>query len=340
MNNFFKPTILSLILTFKCSAKCDNCCFECNPYRNEKLSVKQAKSYIDSAVNNFPSIKVVVLTGGECMLYTEEAIQIISHVHSYGLICRIVTNGFWAKNKTETTEIMKRLKHVGLNEINFSTGDEHLQYVPIENIKNGIITALHMGMTTVVNIETGKDRIYSVKNFLSDDRLIKCIAKHKGMFSIVNGMWMPFTEEALAFLPPLDSKVHNQCMDRCTNLFSAITISPTNKMLGCCGLPVLYIKYLELGDLHLQDMKSLYNNQFNDFLKIWLYVEGPYKILSFVAEKLGEDNVPELKKLSHICFYCACLFTNPNYLNIIKKCYKERYASVMMRYEFMLKQNN
>lgn len=45
------PTTLTLITTYKCSAACNNCCFECNPDRKEKLPLSLAISHIDYAVS-------------------------------------------------------------------------------------------------------------------------------------------------------------------------------------------------------------------------------------------------------------------------------------------------
>ncbi len=149
---------------------------------------------------------------------------------------------------------------------------------------------------------------------------------------------MPFTKESLPYLPPIDKETNHPSKDRCTNLFNALTISPDNRLLACCGLPVLYIKHLDLGNLNRFSMDTLYDNQFNDFLKIWLFVDGPYKILLFVEKKLGFE-LPECRVLSHICFYCAALFTNKMYLNTAQKFYKEVFPSIMLRYSFIVKQS-
>ena len=61
-----KVKSLSLVTTYKCTASCANCCFECNPNRSEKMPLNIAKKYIDEVISVFNEIEVVVLTGGEC----------------------------------------------------------------------------------------------------------------------------------------------------------------------------------------------------------------------------------------------------------------------------------
>ena len=297
-----------------------------------------ALCHIKNSIAKFPSLKVLVITGGECFLDISYISSIIKYAKSKGLICRVVTNGFWAKEKEYAIELLSKLKSKGLDEINFSTGDDHLNYVPIKSIKNGISAAISLNLVTVVNIESGKDRNFDMSKFLDDPEMFSLTKNKKNRLSIINGVWMPFTKESISYLPPLDPKSYHPVMDRCTNLFTGLTISPTNRLLACCGLPVMYIRYLDLGNLSTHHIDKLYDCQFDDFLKIWLFVEGPYKILTFVASKLGIDAVPELKLLSHMCFYCACIFSSDKYLDVLKSYYQEKFASIMMRYNFLTKQ--
>lgn len=333
-----EPTTLSLITTYKCSAACSNCCFECSPTRKEKLSLQVACDHIDNAISVFKKIGVVVLTGGECFLDLDYLLALIKHIHACNLICRVVTNGFWAKSKELALDILTQCKKAGLNEINFSTGDDHLEYVPIEYIKNGIFASVNLNLTVVVNIESGSDRIFNVDEFVKDENISKLIhsdGTNLPKLTIINGVWMPFTKESLPYLPTLDKDIFHPSKDRCKNLFTAITISPTNRLLACCGLPVLYLKHLDLGNLEKNTITTLYNKQFDDFIKIWLFVDGPYKILSFIGEKL-KTSIPECNVLSHTCFYCAALFTNPVYLRTVQEHYREVFASVMLRYSFII----
>lgn len=240
------------------------------------------------------------------------------------------------------TNILTKCKEAGLTEINFSTGDDHLEYIPLDYVKNGIDAAVKLNLTVVVNIESGKDRIFNVDEFVKDEQISNLLTSDGislPRLTIINGVWMPFTQEALPFLPPLDKEIFHPSKDRCKNLFTAITISPTNRLLACCGLPVTYLKHLDLGNLAHHSITTLYNKQFNDFIKIWLFVDGPYKILSFVGEKL-KTTIPECEVLSHTCFYCAALFTNTVYLQTVQKHYREVFASVMLRYSFLINQIN
>lgn len=325
---------LTIITTYKCSASCSNCCFECSPQRTEYISYENAAKDIDNAISKFPNIRTLVLTGGESLLNLDFVCNIISYAKKYNLVCRVVSNGFWGKTEKIALKVLVRLKSAGLNELNVSTGDDHLEYVHIDRVRNCIKAALSLGIKTIINLESGNDRTFSIDDL--DDCLNGLNENGKIDYSVIRGVWMPFTEESLHKLKPISKGFMHPVMDRCTNIFSGITISPSNDLLSCCGLPVNYIRFFNVGNLNDYDIGTLYDRQFQDFLKIWLFVEGPYHILSYVEAQMKIE-IPELYVLSHMCFYCAVLFTNNNYLSAVRKCYKTKYESVMLKFYLLMR---
>lgn len=77
--NIITPTIISIITTTKCTASCANCCFKCNPENNKRLSLDDMIDYINQSLSYFPTIRVLVLTGGECMLLGKDLFKIIEY---------------------------------------------------------------------------------------------------------------------------------------------------------------------------------------------------------------------------------------------------------------------
>ena len=159
------PAILTFITTYTCTSACKNCCFQCSPKRKEKLTVDEMKQYIDASIESYSRLKLMVLTGGEPFIYGKKIEDIIQHASKAGLMTRIVSNGFWAKNYDSAYKRIQSLKEAGLTEINFSTGDDHLEFVPIKTIKNGALASLRQGMTVVINVEAAQDRKFDSKFF-------------------------------------------------------------------------------------------------------------------------------------------------------------------------------
>lgn len=81
-------------------------------------------------------------------------------------------------------------------------------------------------------------------------------------------------------------------------------------------------------------LKFLHKFQLNDFIKIWLFTEGPKKILEF-CQMHGNDNI-NLSTLNwHPCQACNALFHDPQNISIINKHYNEVFTNVMLKYLFL-----
>jgi len=328
--NIISPSTLSIITTYRCSSACENCCFQCNPLRKEILSVAEMKKYIKEAVDIFPSIKVLVLTGGECFLLQKGLDALIEYATNLGLSVRVVTNGFWAKDYFKALSRVKELADVGLKEINFSTGDEHLRYVPFDSVKNGLLASIANGLTTVLNVESADYKKFDSTFLLKDSNLSKSIKD--GQLCVLNGIWVPFKKTDKGMATDIKQHFSNRTYmhngQRCSNIFNSITIDPNYRMLACCGIAVKCIKYLDLGSVKKYSIRYLYEKQFNDFLKLWIATEGPHKIMEFISKYTLVDEF----KAMHPCQVCALIFNNDLFLKILKEHYKRVYTRVFFEY--------
>lgn len=329
MNNLVlsTPRILTFITTNHCTSACTNCCFQCKPEKKNRLSIEEMINYINQAKEAYPSLSLLVLTGGECFTYGDSLTKLINYASSkYKLHVRIVTNAYWAHTIENARKRLKPYVEAGLDEINFSTGDDHLEYVSFKNIKNACLASIELGLIPLVNIETRGDRKFTSKDFIMDSQLGKLVIDKK--ISITNGVWVAFKKENK---PKLNKKPNLSFPHtRCENLFSSITIDPEHRMLACCGLTAKYIKYLDLGNLKTESLKKIFENQFNDFLKIWIYVEGPHKIIEFLS-KYSDLNLKYYDGL-HDCQVCAVIFNNIGCQTILKQHYKEVFSNIILKY--------
>lgn len=332
------PTTLSFVTTNKCSAACKNCCFGCSPQNKNRLTLSEMKNYINQSLSAYSTIKLLVLTGGECFTLNDDLDDIIKYGAEKGLFVRVVTNSYWAISFKKAYKRLKKLSELGLKEVNVSTGDEHLKWVPYNNIVYTIVASLQLKLTTVVNVETSPMSSFNSKHLKEDARLVKYFEKYNGSkLMVINGVWMPFTKSTQKEINSDERSQKNDiCLsNRCTSLFSAITISPFHQVNACCGLTSEYIPYLRLGNAKKYPIKKLYEYQFNDFLKIWLFNEGPQNIMDFVSE------IEPKKKINttgwHICQICAEIFRDEEILAIIQQHYKKVYSNIILKHSFQIK---
>ena len=334
-NLIIKPTTVSLLTTYQCTASCKNCCFKCSPSYSSRMTLEQMKKYVDQCLFYYKdSIKVLVLTGGECFLLGEDLLSIIEYATNSGLIVRVVTNGYWATSLEKAHSVLNRLQMAGLKEINFSTGDDHQKWVPYDNVVYGSIAAIDNQLTCLINVETHDQASFQSKSFYEDNRLKDYFSlKRPNHLMISNGVWMPFVHTNDNDIKYDNIKLDDCEIKGCHSLFSTIAINPYANMLACCGLTCEYIPFLRLGNVEKQSIKELYERQFSDFLKIWLYTEGPYAILEYIYRKRGL--VFSIK--GHICSICAELFKDRKNIQCMMDNCNEVAPSVLFKYNMLLK---
>ena len=331
------PTTISLLTTSKCTAACKDCCFACNPRNKDRLTLEEMKDYIEQSVEAYSSIKVLVLTGGECFTLGKDLDKIIKYGADKGLVVRVVTNGYWAKSFKKAYLKLEKLKKMGLKEFNISTGDAHQEFVSFDSVVYAIVAALKLNLIVVVNIETSPISNFNSETLKNDFRLKKYI-DNKNLI-IINGVWMPFTKSTKLELLDMKNKkndlINKISYKKCKSLFNTMSVLPDNQMNACCGLTSKYNPFLNLGSLKTHLVKELYEHQFKDFLKIWLFTEGPQKILDFIYK------IDPTQKIDttgwHICQICAEIFRSEEKLKIIQKNYRKVFSKVILDYSFQQK---
>lgn len=278
----FEPSVLSLLTTMYCTAKCRNCCFQCSPHRKEKMTLCEMKSYIDIVGKEFPTVKIVVFSGGECTSLKDDLLNSIQYAHENGFKTRIVTNAFWASSYDKAYNQLFLFKQYGLDEINYSTGDDHQEWVPYENIVNACLAARSLGFNVLVNVESHPDSSFNSSVFKNDIRISRYLGEDifdSNSIKIMQGIWMPVDEQEK------HNRIHVKVKPQykaCESLFETLAIIPNGDIYCCCGLTCLENPFLKVGNIHSSSRQEIMSNQFDDILKIWMHTEGPYKILEFL----------------------------------------------------------
>lgn len=319
-----EPQVLSLITTDKCTAACSNCCFNCNPKRSRLLSLKRMKAIIGEAKAEFPCISTCVFTGGECTILGKSLEEAIFFANSLGLNCRIVSNGCWAETESEAYEYLYTLKHAGLKELNLSTGDEHQQWIPYNNIVNALISADKLGLSIAVNVESTTTSKFTSRVIIQDQRLKEVLNSNR--FIIKDSLWIDFNKDYKNIGYELND-------GPCTNLFNTVSVTPEAHIVACCGLTCKNNRYLDLGSIEGHTMRQLYEEQFDDLIKLWLFTHGPKSIYSYLCNKKKANN--ESYKYGHICSLCYKVFSDYDNMQIICNDINNILPSIMLKYCFI-----
>lgn len=327
---FILPQTLSIVTTHQCTAACDHCCFLCTPKVTTALPTQRIFRLIDECAE-FSSMRVVVFTGGECFLLGKNLDDLITYATERGYVTRCVTNGYWATSDSVATRRADRLVASGLKEINFSTGHFHAKYVPVERVIAGAIACADRGLTTLVNAETCNESTFDVMQITEHKQLGPLIAKNRVILQ--RNVWIP---HARASNPseishkPQSSRFNADRINGCRTVLNVLSVTPTQSLVACCGLHLESIPELHLGSVEHKTLRECVDQQPDDFLKIWIHIDGPERILQFVREHVPDYTFPH--QSVHPCTTCLHLYKDPVALEVIASHYKEIEYDVLDRW--------
>ncbi len=325
----FKPRLpytLTLLTTMRCNASCEECCFGCRPESKATMSLDQMKRYIDICCEAYPeTMRILSLTGGECMLLGEDLVKAIEYAYNKGMATTMVTNGFWGKSYRKTYQFLKRLKSIGLFDIAVSTGERNQKIETYESCRNIMVAAARLGIGTEMRISNHWGHTSYTKLIDKDKALLRLINSKK--VKVVWWEWDDdFSNENIGnrsypwrIRPTEEDKP-------CTSLYHSIILTPFGDVMACCGIPCARIPYMRLGNIDEEvGIKSVYERGFADALKIWIHTKGPCAILKYVYDN---TDIRFRHASGSRCMMCLEIFTNPKILPFLKESYFDWRKSI------------
>lgn len=324
--DFIEPETLTVLCTYQCTAACKQCCFESSPKVRGRLPKEVILARISEAKREFPSLRLVVFSGGEATLLKSDLFDAISHATSLGLMTRVVSNGSWGKTEQTARRVAKALKSAGLCELNISTGKDHQEWVPAESAINAAISALANGIPTLVTVEADDAQNSCMRQLANNSKLREYVKSN--LFTIQSNYWMPFQADADARLQKPD---HDMLRGGCNQIFDIMVLTPHDNLSACCGLTLEHIPEMRLGRLNGENLGELYRAQVDDFLKFWIHVDGPYSI---IERLLGSESTEVLDGVVHICQACVLMHQNEKVKSAIRERAHEIIPEVMTKFHF------
>ncbi len=323
-----RPKILCIMPTYTCPASCHNCGTLSNPNVKLNISLETIVSAINQAKElGFTSI---VFSGGEATLRFKDLCQAIAYAKSLDLPTRLVTNAHWATSTEKANKILDILLNVGLNEINYSTGDEHAKYIPIQRIITAIITTIKKEMNAYLMIEMREDNRI-IENTILESNEIKMLSEEERKKLKINlSPWMPLHHNKVEKYKKSSycngQNIHNR--KGCDSILSTYTVQADGKIGACCGIGMRLIPELHVGII--DESRFLHNAikiAEEDFLKLWIYHWGPEKIIAWVSQK--EPSIKWENMYSHKCQACLRLYKDDSIMVIIQKYYHEILSEII-----------
>jgi len=334
--SYIHPRVLTILGTYRCTAACENCCFGSNPWVTQRVSLERILSFIEEGSQS-PSVESVVFSGGECFLLGDDLVRAVEFCSNKGLKTRCVSNGYWAKRLDYGRKRLRQLKDAGLCELNISTGDYHQQWVPQESVVNAVCLGVEASFVhTVLVVELQKERRITAESLLQDQRLFSLARDNVGCFKIVESPWMPMQVEETIDQPVghLLNRSNVSSRKGCESVLTTTVLTPTEYVGFCCGLSRELIPELNAA-WRGAPLLELLEEAGKEFIKIWLFVDGPERILAWAGNK--NPHIQWENRYAHHCHACLALFQDPLVRETIAKNYRERVDDVLMRYSVLLR---
>lgn len=300
-----EPECITILPTYRCNAACRECCFESNPTIKHRMSREQLLELIRRVPQDFPNARYIVLSGGEVTLLREDLFEALLLIKELGLGSRIVTNAHWAKTEAEAARWVKRFVECGLSELNVSTGDEHAEWVPLDRVALAIDASTRQHLLTLLVVEGQDDAHITAKTLATHPLVAKVLSNdaQRHWFILMTNIWMPFHEDAR-----ITGKKSDAGEKGCDNIFENFVVNPYGHLMSCCGLTMEYIPELKVGNASADSLRQVYNKQFGDLLKLWIWLDGTEFMLAKLNSLLVE---PIATHSHHPCAICAHIFQSP-----------------------------
>ncbi|WP_086843040.1 radical SAM protein [Amycolatopsis kentuckyensis] len=322
-----KRKTLSVMPTFTCTAACTDCGTLSSPQSRERLPLDVITAAIDQA--HRLGFANVVFTGGEATLRWRDLLAALAHARDLGLPARLVTNAHWAANPERAREKLAALVEAGLTEINYSTGDEHARFVPVERVVHAAVAAVRAGIPVVVMIEQRRIRTVTADAIRSHP-LVEALGPAAERVRITESAWMPLDPAARAEYPDgaVTTAANLATRRGCDHVLQTYTVQADGRIGACCGLGLRTIAELNPATVEDTDfLTAAMTRSEADFLKLWLHYFGPERVLAWAA---GHDPAIDWEgRYAHPCQACGRVYRDERVRAVIREHYREMVAIVL-----------
>ncbi len=333
-----KPLIptLSMQVTYQCNIACRHCGPFCGPLEKDWITLDEMKDLTSQAAEL--GALSVVFTGGEPTLLKDKLHDILRHIRDETSIrsTRMVTNCTWAKTEEIATKKLRGWQQVGLNELNFSCGEYHQEFVPIEYVANAYRAAVKLGFQTVLLV--GEFNKQGTQNWTPQmfheavGEELNTPATMSPYVSQVHGMscgdvmaYGRGAEELSADV--VRKRPEAEVNGVCSDVLNAITVHPNGNLTACCGIMVRDESLLNIGNWRKDRLRPLVERAHEDVILNWIRYVGLHDMKAWLKQK--DPSLKFKDSYTNICDLCADVVYNTKAQRILVEESEERIPSIV-----------
>ena len=314
--------------TLACTAACRHCGSHSRPNRPERLDSAIIMESIRQAGNL--GFAGVVFTGGEATLEWDSLLRAIRFASELGLPPRLVTNAHWAVSVDIARTTLDTLVERGLRDINFSTGDEHTRFVPMDYVVNAAVAAAERGIDIHIMVEYSAARQITKARILSHSLLDGLTSAQRESIRITESPWMPLDPLFPGCYAPGDTinELNVTLREGCPSVLRTYILEADGRVAACCGLGIGDIPELYVATAKGKDfLRRAIESAESDLIKLWLHCKGPERILAWAASK--EPDIRWQHVYAHSCQVCQRIYKDNHVANVIRENYTEVITDII-----------
>ena len=315
-HGFFKRGII-FQLTLRCPLECEHCIVSSSPRRREEVDTATAQQWMEQ-IGQYRSIRVVALTGGEPFLNRSRLRAVLEVAHRFELLVDVVTSCHWATSPARAAEVLAALPPI--SNVSLSADKYHLEFVPLERVRNAAEAALARGIAVGVFLVVESDD----DPFLSHFRQAMGETLYAQMAKIVERVHPAGRAAESAAIHRSTRTVRLEALPELGCSAAAIpVICPDGRVMACCGDTMADPRRWEsltMGDLHRESLADVFARIEGRRLVHALRILGPKRLAQLASRELGEEIFARWYQKHNICDICRDVCTNPRVLDALRQC--------------------
>ena len=309
---------VGIIMTNKCNAACEICCFGCNPSNKDVIDESFMIECIKQ-ISEIPEIITVAFSGGEPFLFPDLLLKGVQLAKQHNLHTTVITNGFWGKEYGEDgfEEIAKYLSELELDKMYISTDDYHNKYVSLNVAQNAITLSRAVVKSTQVMVGETKNSLQAHEViYKMDDR------KYLMNFSIYPFLRIGKANE----LPDNEFYRHYPKKGLFCGYDKIAAIRYDGEVFPCCN-QFVFDSVLTLGNIKNTPLKEILKKTKQNALLSILRTKG-FDWFVDVAE--NELEIKLCETYSSACELCHTLFANRSMLDKFVPFVEREYNNMLV----------
>lgn len=338
--SYLRRTVLTLIVTNECGARCSHCLSESFPGGGLKMSSEEVQAAVTQS-EQMMELSAVVFTGGEPTSLGEQLFEDIAWVSNRGHRTRVVTNASWADSDKNANAMVSSLRDSGLDEINFSLDDFHANWIDPMCVKRAYCSSTDKGFTTVaialarssnskINEEWVLDNIDPDIDVMDSREFGKrgFSARQDGtMYALITHEYSRIGRGRRLASRYFDENPLLLLKDQpCEESLNSLTIDYCGNIAGCCGLKLQDNKMLVIGNTHYGSIRDQFEKGCEDTVLRVLREKGPRYLLNKLLS--WNSSLVVRGKYGSMCEICEDISMNKKAMATLEKHLEELDADL------------